>query len=268
MHRSDLNLIISSFEYNLLISKFNFIPEKLMLTQFYYKKPTHTISTYDERVDFAMLGHFKHGPNRDSVHYLKNTIWPIIQSKLPSTSVHIYGANPTVDDLQLTEEKIGFIVNGVTKNQFKTLSKHRILLVPLRYGAGIKGKIADSWYTGTPVISTSIGAEGMASADRESDFGGIIADTPETFAKAAVLMYNDERLWQKYSKISTKLSSKYYSEEDNIEKWNTALNYTLSNKEQIRANDIIYNTLWSQGTRSTEWKSKYLALKTRLEKID
>jgi len=159
-------------------------------------------------------------------------------------------------------------MEGVTKNQFKALNKHRILLVPLRYGAGIKGKIADSWYTGTPVISTSIGAEGMASADRESDFGGIIADTPETFAKAAVQMYTDERIWHKYSNLSIKLSSKLYNEEDNIEKWNTALNYALSNKEQIRASDIIYNALWSQSTRSTEWKSKYLALKNRLEKID
>ena len=121
----------------------------------------------------------RHAPNADSVHLLSRTIWPQLRaafrarhpampvSALPE--MHVYGAYPdTTSAAQFDQPSEGFRVFGPIGNHLKKLSQYRALLAPLRFGAGVKGKIADAWLAGLPVVTTPIGAEGMYLADLDS----------------------------------------------------------------------------------------------------
>ena len=101
----------------------------------------------------------------------------------------------TCEAVQLSDAppRAGFVVKGPAKDQFRTLQKYRVLLAPLRFGAGIKGKIADSWWCGTPVVTTPIGAEGMGYARRMAEqWGGVVGWTAEEMCHGAVDLYTDE----------------------------------------------------------------------------
>jgi glycosyltransferase involved in cell wall biosynthesis len=103
---------------------------------------------------FVTIGNFMHKPNVDSILWLKETLWPQIRAQLPSAELHVWGAYAQDRHRHLTNKKQGFFVKGHADDCFDTLSRYRVLLAPLRFGAGIKGKVADSWAVGTPVVTT------------------------------------------------------------------------------------------------------------------
>ncbi|WP_246540375.1 glycosyltransferase family 4 protein [sulfur-oxidizing endosymbiont of Gigantopelta aegis] len=147
-----------------------------------------------------MIGNFLHPPNWDAVLWCYQSIWPLIRKQLPQAELHVYGAYPSEKVWQLHQPEKGFFIKGRADDALVTLGQYRVNLAPLRFGAGIKGKIADGWLSGTPCISTAIGQEGMAlneSKNNEpSSWGGLIAETPEEIAQSAIQLYQDKTLWQ------------------------------------------------------------------------
>lgn len=195
--RCDLSLMISEVEVDVLKVHYNVNKDLLLYLPFMYEpldeqECKKKWPTYNKRQHFVTIGNFRHAPNWDSVLYLKNTIWPQIRKKLKNAELHIYGSYPPKKAQQLHNPKQGFYIKGWVEDAFETLSQYRVCLAPLRFGAGMKGKLADAMLTGTPSITTSIGAESMHA---NYEWPGIISDNDEDVANAAIELYENESQW-------------------------------------------------------------------------
>ena len=115
---------------------------------------------FENRKNFVSIGNFLHEPNWQTVLKLKQ-IWKNIRKKLPETELHIFGAYPSEKVFQLHNEKEGFIVKGRAESVEKIFNEYRVLLAPIPFGAGLKGKLWESMNFGIPNITTSVGAEAM-----------------------------------------------------------------------------------------------------------
>ena len=192
--RCDISLIISSFEMDLLVNTFNIDAQLLHYLPFMVelsKLPKNTLA-YVERKNFMTIGNFRHAPNWDAVLYLQ-TIWPLIRKQLPEAELHIYGSYPPPKATALSNPKTGFIIKGWCDNALTVMEQARICLAPIRFGAGIKGKLLDAMIMQTPSITTSVGSEGM---HNDKAWPGVISDDVHDFANAAVDLYNNETTWQ------------------------------------------------------------------------
>lgn len=194
--RSDISIIISELEMQLLTNQFAINPSILYYLPFLEEEisPTciDTWKTYEERADFMFIGNFIHEPNWNTVQYLKTQIWPLLRKQLPKVSLNIYGAYPSQKVLQLHNPKERFFVHGRAEDAQVTMSHHRILLAPIQFGAGVKGKFIDAMQTGTPSVTTSIGAEAMCG---DFPWNGFIANEPELFVAKAIELYTNKSLW-------------------------------------------------------------------------
>ena len=194
--RCDLSLMISEFEMELLESVFKIDIALLYYLPFLLEPISELIldklPSFEERTDFIFIGNFLHEPNWNTVQYLKEKIWPLIKQQLPDAVLNIYGAYPSQKVLQLHQPKSGFYIMGRADNAQEVVQKSRVVLAPIRFGAGLKGKLVEAMQSGTPSVTTTIGAEAM---NGNLPWNGFIIDDAEDFAKAAVELYQDKNLW-------------------------------------------------------------------------
>lgn len=195
IYRSDLTLIISEYEWSLLNQRFSVPKHILACVPFMLDLANHSSSQreFAQRAHFVSIGNFRHAPNWDAVLWLKQTIWPAIRRRLPGAELHIYGAYPPPKATQLHDAKQGFLVKGWAEDADEVLSGARVCLAPLRFGAGIKGKLADAMLCATPSVTTEIGAEGMTG---NTPWPGSIADDVDELVEQAVGLYTDQNKWQ------------------------------------------------------------------------
>ncbi|MEW5009893.1 MAG: glycosyltransferase [Cycloclasticus sp.] len=205
IQRSDLSLIISSHEMQLLKTFFK-LDQALIYYLPFIVEPDEVKAlkagwpSYQQRDGFICIGNFKHPPNWDSVQYLKTAVWPLIRQQLPGVSLSIYGAYTPPKALQLNNPKQGFYIKGRVDDAQQVMQQARVCLAPLRFGAGLKGKLLDAMECGTPSVTTRIGAEGMYG---ELPWSGIIAEEPQALADAAVELYNNQASWQQCQQYGT-----------------------------------------------------------------
>ena len=256
IYRCDLTLMISDYEDQLLKTTFH-LPEDLLLLKRFHYSPPKPSKSFHERNHFMMIGNFRHPPNRDGILWMKKEIWPLIRKTLPSAEFHCYGAYPPKEIMNLSDRASGFIIKGATADQYLTLSQYRVNLAPLRYGAGIKGKISDGWWTGTPVVTTSIGAEGMSGG---LALGGIIADSPESFAQAAIQLYSQEEDWNHSQTLGLELIRALYSRS---EAFIQRIQYLQKNLEDHRKANFMGTLLSYHTLRSTKYFSKWIEEKSK-----
>lgn len=265
IYRSDLTLVISSFELNLLISRYAVPSEMLLLQRLSY--PVHLsieLPSFEERRGFVSIGNFRHPPNADAVLWLKTEIWPKIRELLPDAEVHLYGAYPSRESMALTDSSQGFWVKGPAVDQYETLRKYRVLLAPLRYGAGIKGKISDAWSVGTSVVTTPIGAEGMTDS-QDLNWAGEIAQNPEEFAQVAVELYQNPSLWAERQTAGFETLRKYYNSALNGRILIGALQSVWRDLGDRRRRNLIGSMLRLNLHRSTKYFSRWIELKQQLK---
>lgn len=192
--RCDLSLIISSFEKTLLIEKFG-IDERLLLNIPFMvdlKALPEKTTPFLTRQHFMTIGNFRHAPNWDSVLYLQK-IWPLIRKRLPNAQLHIYGSYPPPKATALNNPKAGFIIKGWAEDAYIVMEQARVCLAPIRFGAGIKGKLLDAMIMQTPNVTSSIGSEGMYV---DQQWAGAVADDIDDFVDHAVKLYESEDSWQ------------------------------------------------------------------------
>ena len=146
------------------------------------------------RQDLLFVGHYAHSPNEDAVCYFVKEILPLIRQDIPGVVFYIVGSHITETVQSLASGDV-FAV-GYVPDLTPYLDLCRVFVAPLRYGAGIKGKIAHSMSFGLPVVTTSIGAEGMNLIDGKHI---LIADSAAAFARAVVRLYTDDLLWEEMS---------------------------------------------------------------------
>ena len=265
--RSDCSLVLSDYEVTHLVEQCQIPAELLHLLRFHYPAvdapsegaPTLKRPEFEERRDFVMIGNFRHHPNADAVRWFHKEIWPLIRSGLPEVQVHIYGAYPPKEMMSLTNTAKGFYVKGSTPDQFATLSQYRVNLAPLRFGAGIKGKITDGWWSGTPVVGTPISAEGMS---EDLPWGGEIAQDPEDFAQKAVQLYENRNLWQEKQANGFHLLQTLYSKEKNEKNLVDLVLELKRNKDSRRQKNLMGAILNHQLYRSTKYFSKWIEAKS------
>eukprot|EP00742_Colponemidia_sp_Colp-10_P011717 GILJ01013059.1.p1 GENE.GILJ01013059.1~~GILJ01013059.1.p1 ORF type:complete len:804 (+),score=82.89 GILJ01013059.1:315-2414(+) len=274
IHRSDLVLLVSPFEQRLLTASYGISVDKVAIASFFYGSngsangkpfPPVTFSrlpSFDERAHFTFIGNFRHAPNVDAAKVLYDEIWPRIRAELPAAEVHLFGAYANNDVMKMNNRSNGFHVRGFTANQFSTLSQFRVQLVPLRFGAGIKGKIADGWYVNTPCVTTSIGQEGMFENQQEP-WGGEVSDVLDEFAGLAVLLHNDETRWVKCVSSGQALLSNLYNYHSNGQKLLDSVVRALHHTMHLRRRDSVGPLLWHNSNRASEYQSKFIELRNQ-----
>lgn len=205
--------------------------------------------SFNQRKDILFIGSFPHLPNIDAVEYFVENIFPLLKKLDPDIKLKIIGANPPekianyASDSQI--EILGFVADLTP-----IYDNIRLSIAPLRFGAGIKGKIAGSMCLGVPCVVTPLAAEGMGLTHQQNV---LIADAPETFAKAIFEAYTDETLWSKLSENGTQFALENYS-------------YDVV-KERVQSLLWSLNEGWSQVQSAfeiTSWDS-YLAHSKKLE---
>ncbi len=229
IYRSDISLMVSDFEVKLLTETYQIPSEKVVHLPFYADDSKVDLPSFEDREDFVFIGNFWHEPNWDAVRYLKSTIWPLISKKVPKAKLTIYGAYCSEKVYQLANERERFLVKGRAENAFDVISHSKVSLAPIRFGAGIKGKLLESIVCGTPSITTTIGAEGMT--DSTTGWGGFIEDDPEEFAGRAAQLYLDNQEWEKAQKRSLDLIQKRFTKRQFTDR----LTQCLDDLKEIRA---------------------------------
>lgn len=260
--RSDLTLITSTSELSLLQDRYGVSSELLALSSFGYAAPP-VAPLFAERRDVVFIGNFNHKPNADAVQYLRDELWPRIQSAsrragADDFELHIYGAY-IPPHMQASDNPVnGFRIKGWVSDAHAVLARYRVNLAPLRFGAGIKGKISDGWYVGTPCVGTSCAAEGMHG---EQEFGGIVIDDPLEFAEAVVRLYTDENLWTQASRHGSSIIRILFSAEEHERSFLGILEQAHMQLDRRRAANFIGTLLWYESNRSTEYFSRWIECK-------
>lgn len=262
--RCDLSFIISTYEMKVLVDLFNVDETLLMYLPFMLPQIIDADRAnwlpFEEREHFITIGNFLHEPNYQAVIFLKNEIWPVIRKKLPEAQMHIFGAYPSEKVNQLNNPKDGFLVKGRVRNVKDVMLKARVCLAPLVFGAGLKGKLIDAMQSGTPNVTTHIGAEAMHNG---LPWGGYISNQPKDFADDAVKLYTNETVWSKFQQngvevINQIFDGKYW-EKELIE----TLNHVKENILEHRKANFIGAILQHHTLMSTKYMSKWIEEKNK-----
>ena len=262
--RSDISFMISEFEMELLETVFK-IDTKLL----YYlpllldpidESTIQKLPLFEERNHFVFIGNFLHEPNWNAVQYLKETIWPLIRKQIPEAVLQIYGAYPSQKVLQLHKPSEGFYIMGRANDAQEVVSNARVVLAPLRFGAGIKGKLVEAMQCGTPSVTTTIGAESMCG---NLSWNGFIADDLQIFAKNAVELYQDKNIWQKAQENGFRIIEKRYLKSSFS---NDLIYHVLeiqTHLKQHRLDNFMGTLLHHHSMTSTKYMSRWIEEKNK-----
>ncbi len=161
---------------------------------------------FSARRDFLFIGSFQHTPNIDAVIFFAREIYPRVQPELPAAKFFIIGDKAPPEVIALADENV--IVTGLVPDARPYFDNVKLSIAPLRYGAGVKGKVNQSMGLGVPVIATSIAVEGMGLAHREDV---MIADDPADFARALLEVYSSPELWERISEAGVRKTEAMFS---------------------------------------------------------
>ncbi|MEZ8575856.1 glycosyltransferase [Vibrio splendidus] len=263
--RCDLSLIISSYEMELLQSEFNIDPKLLHHLPFMVDLNTLPESTksFEERKHFMTIGNFRHAPNWDAVLQLQK-IWPKIRKQLPDTELHIYGSYPPPKATALHNPKTGFHIKGWAKDAQEVMEQARVCVAPLRFGAGIKGKLLDAMKLQTPNVTSKIGSEGML-PQGELQWPGAVADDIDEFVEAAVALYKDEEKWLKAQSQCHSILEAHYEQNQLGDTLIERLNALDSELESHRLDNFFGSMLKHHSMASTKYMSQWIAEKNKIK---
>ncbi|MFT6747700.1 MAG: glycosyltransferase involved in cell wall biosynthesis [Glaciecola sp.] len=261
MLRSDLSLMISEAEMDVLQSVFSFPEELLFYLPFEVDlSKVNFDKSFDEKQDFISIGNFKHEPNWDSVLHLKKVIFPLIKKQLPKAKLKIYGSYPDEKAFNLNNEKEGFYVLGRANDALEVMGKARVCLAPLRFGAGIKGKLIDTMICGTPSVTSTIGVEGMRG---EHEWAGIVEDNDLKFANAAVKLYTDEPFWKSAVKRGKTILKEQFSAKGAHVLLDEKIKVLVKNRTGHRQSNFMGAMLKHHTMQSTKFMSRWIQEKNK-----
>ena len=262
--RCDLSLMISTVEIDYL-TRFFQVPRTQLLYVPFMEAMTDAQSTlpFAQRAHFVSIGNFRHEPNWDAVRYLKETLWPLIRQQLPQAELHVYGAYPPKKATQLHNERSGFLVKGWAPDAQEVVGRARVILAPLRFGAGLKGKLIDAARNGTPAVTTSIGAEGMYGDDGLPC--ALVADTPEAFALAAVGLYQNEDQWLPLHQNGLRLLKQRFSFATHVPRLNQRIMQLRTTLDEHRQAHFYGQMLRHHSLKSTRYMAQWIEAKNRLK---
>ena len=166
---------------------------------------TSSFKPFNERSGLLFIGGYIHKPNVDAAKWLVKEIMPIVWQKSPSLTLTLLGSNPNEEVLSLQSEKV--IVPGYIEDVSAYFNESKLFVAPLRFGAGMKGKIGQSLSYGLPIVTTPIGAEGMS---LQPNRHYLLATTTEEFAQQILALNENEELWSQLSFNSFEHVAKFH----------------------------------------------------------
>ena len=264
IYRCDLSLIISEAEMSILKNDFDVDESLLLYLPFMLdsisEESIKALLNYDQRAHFITIGNFLHEPNYNGVLYLKEAIWPIIKKQLPYAKLYVYGAYASQKVHQLHNDNDGFLIKGFVKDVVEVMQKARVCLAPLRFGAGLKGKLIDAMKNGTPCVTTNIGAEGMY-GDLEPN--GFISDTPEMFSEKSVELYKNENLWKEKQQNGFKIINERFNKKYFQKVFLEHLELATQQLTERRLKNFTGQMLHHHTLQSTKFMGKWIEEKNR-----
>lgn len=265
IYRSDVSLMISDYEMDLLINHFNIESSLLYYVPFLLDPiliKNNQWPSFSEREHFLSIGNFLHEPNWDAVLFLKQFIWPLIRKQLPKAEMHIYGAYPSKKVFDLNNLKEGFLIKGRADSLERVMKKTKVCLAPLRFGGGIKGKLIDAMQFGVPSVTTDIGAEAMHG---EFPWNGIIANQPHKFAEAAVELYTNEIKWQQAAENGAQILNNFFLKSNHSDLLIDKLLFLKNQLKSHRSSNFIGEMLMHHTVMGTKYMSLWIEAKNKLK---
>ncbi len=204
--QADVILTPSKVEEAFILTDF---PDKKVFTipLFFYDEFKVDVKDYDERSGLLFVGNFNHTPNVDGVKWLVSEVYPKVSARLQDAKLYIAGSNPTGEILSLNKENV--VVTGyVSDERLEELyNKAKLVLIPLRYGAGVKGKTVEAIYYRVPVVTTSNGIEGLPEVDTII----LPCDEAEEFAARIIDLCIDREKWEQARQCYSGYLEKFFS---------------------------------------------------------
>lgn len=191
MRSVDASIVVSTAERDLL--RRDLPHEKIHVFPLIMEIPGTRVG-FNARQDIVFVGGYQHPPNIDAVLFFANDIMPLLRRRLPGVKFYAVGSKATPEIHALACDDI--IITGFVEELNPLLDKMRVSVAPLRYGAGIKGKIGTAMAAGLPTVATALAAEGMSLVPGEHI---MVADGAAAFVDAIAQLYEDEALWRKLS---------------------------------------------------------------------
>jgi len=205
MRQADLTLVVSPVEKELLQQIAPDVKVRILSN-------IHALqdrgNSFGRRRNMLFIGGFRYSPNVDAIQWFVREVFPKIRLRLPDVQLHVIGNRPP-DELRAMAQSVGGVrILGFVENVEPYLRSCRLSVAPLRYGAGVKGKINMSMSYGLPVVSTTIGCEGMFLTDQANV---LLADDADAMADAACRLYGDQALWERLSQAGKETVRRFFS---------------------------------------------------------
>ena len=263
IYRCDLSLIISEFEMQLLTETFkvdgsilHYLP---FMVEALNEKTFENIPKFEDRKHFVSIGNFLHEPNWQTVLQLKKH-WKSIKKVLPEAEMHIYGAYVSEKAKQLHNDKEGFLIKGRAESVEKVFNSAKVLLAPIPYGAGLKGKLLESMQLGLPNVTTIVGAEAM---HKNLEWNGCITNSDEEFIEKAIALYSNETLWNTAQKNGIAIINSRFEKSIFENAFVQQISNLLNNLNQHRNQNFLGQLFQHQTMQSTKFMSRWIELKNR-----
>ncbi len=210
---ADMTTVVSAHELSILNKE---LPHHKIRLLPYARQTQSSKKAFRERRDIVFVGSYQHPPNVDAVKFFTQEIMPLLRQSLSGVRFYVVGSRTPIDVKELASEDI--IITGFIPDLTSFLNNIRLSVAPLRYGAGIKGKIGSAMAVGLPVVATPIAAEGMSLTH---GINILIAEDPKAFADQIITLYHDENLWDSLSNNSLNFAEQVWGAEP---AWNILAN--------------------------------------------
>jgi hypothetical protein len=188
---ADLTLVVSEHEQRLLR---DLVPPADVRVLSNVHHPVGEVPGPQGRAGLLFVGSFDHLPNRDAVAWMVRDVLPLVYRRHPGTVLHVVGSNPSPDVLELAGDAVE--VHGWVPDLVPWHQQCRLSVAPLRYGAGVKGKVGESMAAGLPTVCTPVAVEGMRLVDGQHV---LVAADAAGFADHVVALLDDDGLWRTVS---------------------------------------------------------------------
>ena len=204
MARADITLVVSNVEREWLAHE---APGRVVEVLSNLHQVVGPGADFAQRKDLVFVGGFRHPPNVDAAVWFAREVLPVIRARLPEVVFHCIGSDPSEAVLALSALE-GVVVHGHVPDLVPAMEGMRISVAPLRYGAGVKGKVNLSMAHGQPVVATTCAVEGMHLEDGRDV---LVADDAQAFADAVLRLYQDEELWNRLARNGLDNVARHFS---------------------------------------------------------
>jgi len=202
---TDVTLVVSESERSALLAE---VPDADVRVVSNVQPTVASAPAFSERRDILFVGAFGHSPNVDAISWFATEVWPHVRRRMPDARTFVIGSDMPESVRKLAGH--GMEAVGHVPDLEPYLRRCRLSIAPLRFGAGVKGKISAAQAAGLPVVATSIAVEGM---NLESGRDVVVADTAEAFADAILRLHEDEMLWARVASGGRENVARHFSAE-------------------------------------------------------